>query len=127
MNVGRGYAHADDPWAVLGIPVTADDAAIRTAYRSALREHPPESDPEGFKRIRAAYEALRDAESRTRTALFERFLIPELPPVTPADLGVRPPAHLGWAELLEDLRRVLLSGTELDRTDFTRDLRTPPG
>ena len=46
------------PFGVLGIAPTLDPAAIKRAYFTALTQHPPHSDPEGFKRIRVAYEAL---------------------------------------------------------------------
>jgi curved DNA-binding protein CbpA len=59
-----------DPFAVLGIEETADDEAVRAAYLRALRASPPDHDPEGFRRIRAAYEALRDTESRLALRLF---------------------------------------------------------
>lgn len=119
-------AAAEDPWAVLEIPVTADDAAVRAAYRAAVRRYPPEADPGGFKRIRRAYEALRDPAARTRTLLGARLVLPELPPLKGADLGVRPFAPPGREELLEDLRRVILAGSELERRDFSCDLRPPP-
>ena len=59
-----------DPFAVLGIEETADDEAVRAAYVRALRASPPDRDAAGFQRIRAAYEALRDAESRLALRLF---------------------------------------------------------
>ena len=59
-----------DPFAVLGIEETADDEVVRAAYVQALRLSPPDRDPEGFRRIREAYEALRDAESRLALRLF---------------------------------------------------------
>ena len=46
------------PFHILGIAPTLDLAAIKRAYFTALVKHPPHSDPEGFKRIRLAYEAL---------------------------------------------------------------------
>ena len=46
------------PFAVLEIRPTLDQAAIKRAYFAMLTKHPPHQDQEGFKRIRAAYEAL---------------------------------------------------------------------
>jgi len=48
----------ESPFAVLGIRPTLDLAAIKRAYFALLAKHPPHQDQEGFKRIRAAYEAL---------------------------------------------------------------------
>lgn len=59
-----------NPFAILGLDDTANDEAVRAAYLAAVRRSPPDRDPEGFRRIRAAYEALRDAESRLALRLF---------------------------------------------------------
>jgi curved DNA-binding protein CbpA len=59
-----------NPFTVLGLEETADDEAVRTAYLTALRGSPPDRDPEGFRRIRDAYEALRDKEHRLALRLF---------------------------------------------------------
>ena len=45
---------------VLGIDETKDEQIIRDVYRARLKTVNPEDDPEGFKRLREAYEtALR--------------------------------------------------------------------
>ena len=59
-----------NPFTVLGLEEDADDEAVRAAYLAALRKSPPDRDPEGFRRIRDAYEALRDTERRLALRLF---------------------------------------------------------
>jgi curved DNA-binding protein CbpA len=59
-----------NPFAVLGLEETADDEAVRAAYLEAVRKSPPDRDPEGFRRIREAYEVLRDSERRLGLRLF---------------------------------------------------------
>jgi len=58
------------PFTVLGIAETADDGEVRAAYLAAVRRAPPDRDPEGFRRVREAYEAVRDEESRLALRLF---------------------------------------------------------
>ncbi len=48
----------EEPFAVLELAPTLDVAAIKRAYFAALARHPPQQDPEGFRRLRGAYEAL---------------------------------------------------------------------
>lgn len=60
----------DNPYKVLGIEREASEAEIKRAYFSLVREHPPERDPEGFKRVRAAYEQLKAGKERAETDLF---------------------------------------------------------
>lgn len=59
-----------NPFAVLGLDESADDAAVRSAYLAAVRAHPPDRDPIEFQRIRAAYDAIRDEERRLELRLF---------------------------------------------------------
>jgi tetratricopeptide (TPR) repeat protein len=51
---------------VLRIERTADERAVKKAYFALVREFPPDSQPEEFKKIRAAYEVLSDPEARAR-------------------------------------------------------------
>jgi curved DNA-binding protein CbpA len=55
---------------VLGIDETADDEVVRAAYLAAVRRSPPDRDPEGFRRVREAYDAVRDEERRLALRLF---------------------------------------------------------
>lgn len=42
-------------WEILGIEPTTDLECIRQAYLALLPSFHPESDPQGFKRLRQAY------------------------------------------------------------------------
>jgi curved DNA-binding protein CbpA len=59
----------NDPYAVLGVERTASSAEIKKAYFALVREYPPERAPDAFKRVRAAYERLRDPEQRLETEI----------------------------------------------------------
>ena len=54
---------------VLRCAPTLDEGAIRRAYYAELRLHPPHQDPDGFKRLREAYEALLDPKGRSANFL----------------------------------------------------------
>jgi tetratricopeptide (TPR) repeat protein len=41
---------------ILGLERDAEPKAVRKAYLRLIKQHSPERDPEGFKRVRAAYE-----------------------------------------------------------------------
>ena len=68
-----------DPYAVLGVDRTSDEAAIKRAYFRLVREYPPEREPEKFQQIRAAYDLVRTAEARSQTDLFLLQPPPSLP------------------------------------------------
>lgn len=59
-----GSAANEDPWAILGVPLDADDVQIRQAYLRRVKEHPPDRAPAQFERVRDAYEELRDPRRR---------------------------------------------------------------
>lgn len=50
----------EDPWAELGVPRDADEAAITAAWKARIVERPPERDPEGARRLLEARERLLD-------------------------------------------------------------------
>lgn len=90
-----------DPYATLGLSAGATDAEIRHAWRRAAREHPPETDPAGFERVRAAYEQVRDPAALARSLLDP--VCPDLPQLV--DPYGRPKA----GRAAEDLLRFLLA------------------
>lgn len=60
-----------DPYEVLGLPPDCDDEMIRRRYLELVRQFSPEHQPEKFAAVRAAYESLRNLETRLRYRLFE--------------------------------------------------------
>jgi curved DNA-binding protein CbpA len=105
-----------DPYKVLSLKRGVSHDEIRRAYFRQVREHPPETDPDGFKAIRAAYEQLRNAEQRTETDL---YLLQAPPPWQQPSR--RLPIHV---DLSLD-RQVILAAaralTDLARDDFRDD------
>ncbi|WP_455818956.1 hypothetical protein [Pseudomonas cerasi] len=75
-------------WQILGIEPTQDQQVIRRAYRDLLPLHHPESDPEGFKRLREAYEQARKGVAEPAT------LLPFEQPTTPPDASTADPTGL---------------------------------
>ena len=59
-----------DPYQVLGIAESADEAAIKRAFRKLAKESPPDRHggdvkaKEKFAKINAAYEILKDKDKR---------------------------------------------------------------
>ena len=105
-----------DPYEILGIPRAASAAEVKQAYFALVRAHPPERDPETFKRVRAAYERLRDPAARIETdmLLLERWPEPTRQRRAPKlDLAVHPLDVLNAARAL----------TELERTDWREHFR----
>jgi curved DNA-binding protein CbpA len=60
-----------DPYAVLELSPDSDDETIRRRYLELVRQFSPEHHPEKFAAVRAAYESLRDLNTRLRHQLFE--------------------------------------------------------
>ncbi len=61
----------DDPYVVLGLAPDCDDEAIRRRYLELVKQFPPEQFPDRFTAYRAAYDSLRDLDTRLRFRLFE--------------------------------------------------------
>lgn len=101
-----------DPYAILDLPRTATMAEIKQAYFAQVRAHPPERDPETFKRIRAAYERLRDPDRRAEADML--LLV-----AWPAANRRRRPPQLDLAVHSEDIIAAVRALTDLDRSDWS--------
>jgi curved DNA-binding protein CbpA len=66
MSVVQPYLEAR---ALLGVTSEASPSDVKRAYQRLVLAHPPDVDPEGFRRIRDAYELLTDAGERARELL----------------------------------------------------------
>jgi hypothetical protein len=55
------------PFAVFGLPVTADDEAFSAAYAQLLSRFPPESGSSQYDDIQQAWSLVRTMEDRART------------------------------------------------------------
>ena len=104
-----------DPYTELGLERTATAAEIKQAYFRLVRSHPPERDPQMFKRIRAAYEQLRDAERRLETDM-------RLVQAWPSSGRTRRTPKLDLTLHREDVLAVARSATDLERHDWREHL-----
>jgi curved DNA-binding protein CbpA len=107
---------SSDPYAVLGLAKTADQTEVKRAYFTLIRQHPPESDAENFKLIRAAYEKLKTAGRRAETDIF--LLRPPSAWSPPETVPAIDPTFYP-TDVLLTLRR----WGDLGRTDFQDDFR----
>jgi DnaJ-class molecular chaperone len=55
---------------ILGIDKDSSDDEIRDSYLALVKQYPPEVEPESFKMITVAYEAIKDKRSRVKTQVF---------------------------------------------------------
>jgi len=52
------YPPMSDPWQILSLSrMEATEKDVKAAYAKLIKVHRPDSDPEGFQRVRAAYES----------------------------------------------------------------------
>jgi DnaJ-class molecular chaperone len=109
---------AGDALDVLGVTCPISEGDLRRRYLELLKQHPPEKDPEGFKRIRAAYDALRRPAEQARLTL-ERI---EQPPEALSQKAEEAGGPLGvsatwWLDADP--------WSDLTRFDFPEDQRDP--
>lgn len=73
-----------DPYRILNIDaIHASDETIHQAYLEAVRQYPPDKEPEHFQRIRDAYEMIKTCEDRTKINLFGMEAFQSLSDVLP--------------------------------------------
>ena len=100
-----------NPYEVLGLAQSSSAEELKRAYFVQVRANPPQSTPEQFKRIRAAYECLRDPAQR-----FEVDMLLIQPWPAPTRRKRPPKLALGLRPV--DVLVALRVMTALDRTDW---------
>ena len=88
------------PWQILELnPDTATEKEVKVAYARLIKLHRPDSDPEGFQRVREAYEIAlsmlrqrRDEPPCEEQMADETSAAPDTPVVEPPPLRSVPPA-----------------------------------
>jgi len=55
----------------LGLDPDATDQQIRKTYLGLVKRYPPETEPEIFSRITAAYERIKNQRARVHSQLFD--------------------------------------------------------
>ena len=105
----------ENPYQVMGLASTATEEEVRRAYFGLVREHPPERDADQFKRIRAAYEILRDPARRVEWDLFVA-----LQPPAPLPSRRRPKPDLAFhrEDVVWMLRQEIKSSLQNVEDDF---------
>lgn len=117
---GETRVAGPDPHATLGVDANATSAEVRIAYLQKVREHPPERDPEGFKRVREAYEALRSPRRRAESTLLE--LRPLAASFDPQQLRDAPPPPFP-ARCVDHLIAVALADLDATIDAMVKELR----
>jgi len=105
----------ENPYQVMELASTATEEDIRRAYFKLVREHPPERDPDQFKRIRAAYEILRDP---TRRAEWDLFIAVQPPGPLPSRRRPKPDLTFHREDVIWLLRQEFRSSLRNAEDDF---------
>ncbi|MCP5096816.1 MAG: DnaJ domain-containing protein [Chloroflexi bacterium] len=115
-NAPQPNLNSSDPYAVLGLSHGATQRQAKRAYFSLVRTYPPETEPDAFKKIRAAYEKLRTVDVKAETDLF-LFQPPDK--WTPRKRRKKLDLSFDSADVIAHLQQQ----GDLGRTDFSEDYR----
>jgi curved DNA-binding protein CbpA len=105
----------ENPYQVMGLASTVTEEEIRRVYFKLVREHPPERDPDQFKRIRAAYEILRDP---ARRAEWDLFVALQPPAALPSRRRPKPDLTFHREDVIWMLREEIESSLRNFKKDF---------
>ncbi len=94
-----------NPCDVLGVTLADGDETIRQHYLEAVRRSPPERCPDEFKRVRDAYERIKDVRSRLEFLLFDPSQGEALEDLLEEEKCRSAPRRMGLAALLSLLDR----------------------
>lgn len=109
----------ENPYKILGLERDASISEVKKAYFKQVREYTPERHAEQFKKVRRAYEQLKDEKERLKTDLFlfhdpyGAFALEE----TDEDKGLPSVENL----VEEAVLLILRSYSDLERSDFSAD------
>ena len=110
MRLVRPFREARE---LLGLQANASPEDLKRAWRRAAATHPPDGDPEAFRKVRGAYELLLDPLGSAQNLLYQptsNVEPPVLPPPPPA-----PPPHALALELFRAVVNSLPASVFLER------------
>jgi curved DNA-binding protein CbpA len=90
----------NNPYFLLDVAQNASDETIRAAYLAAIRNTPPERDPQRFSQIRTAFDAIATARARMEHQLFNTALTDKEDVLTTMQAAFSPPQLNGLRSVL---------------------------